>query len=284
MKEFMTNLKAAWDIELQIVQANEEDKVKICKTAVCLTGKTLAQLRKHLLKTKFKNTEEEIWFFKEAKPEILSKLIYYDKLYHIEVRRPMGREKIIRKYLETELMYLEHSSLTYTEFYLYLRSGQTLHDELYFTRNKQNTDNDCIAKRFDLDPNLSTGYDVKVAKIMANEQLISYLDKEIHKLRGDNLKHPNISSKIHVLEWTGPKTGMVELIYGLAQAGTFNHGKADHKDIAGYFEQVFNVSLGNFYKTFEKIRMRDCGPTTFLDSVKLKLLDYTDKFNELRIN
>lgn len=280
MREFMTDLKATWDHELQKIQANEEHRVKICEAALCISRKALADLRVHLLKIKFKNKEEEIWFFKEAKPDMLSKLIYYDKLYHLELRRPVGREKLVRKYLEAEMMYLERSYETYTEFYLYLRTGQTLHDERYFTRSKPCSYNDCIANRFDADPNLSTGYDCKIAKIMAHDLLLSYLDKEIHILKGTTSRTPNL----HALEWTGSKTGMVELIYGLAQAGIFNDGKADYKEIASYFEQVFNLSLGNFYKTFEKIRMRESGPTTFLDSVKLKLLDYSDKFNQLRID
>ncbi|MDB5014291.1 MAG: RteC protein, partial [Daejeonella sp.] len=55
-----------------------------------------------------------------------------------------------------------------------------------------------------------------------------------------------------------------------------------YKEIVYYFEKVFNISLGNIYKTFEKIRMRESGPTTFLDSCKTKLIEYADKFNELR--
>ncbi len=179
MREFMTDLKAAWDHELQKIQANEEHRVKICEAALCISRKALADLRIHLLKIKFKNKEEEIWFFKEAKPDMLSKLIYYDKLYHLELRRPVGREKLVRKYLEAEMMYLERSYETYTEFYLYLRTGQTLHDERYFTRSQPCSYNDCIANRFDADPNLSTGYDCKIAKIMAHDLLLSYLDKEI---------------------------------------------------------------------------------------------------------
>jgi hypothetical protein len=86
------------------------------------------------------------------------------------------------------------------------------------------------------------------------------------------------------LQWTGPKIGLVELIYALAQAGVFNNGKADYKEIAQHFETMFNIPLDNIYKIFEKIRLRECGPTTFLDSVKVKLIDYTEKFHQLRIN
>ena len=50
MREFMTDLKAAWDHEIQKIQANEEHRVKICEAALCISRKALADLRIHLLK------------------------------------------------------------------------------------------------------------------------------------------------------------------------------------------------------------------------------------------
>lgn len=284
MKDFMTSLNAAWDFELQEIQATEEHIVKVCEAALTITRKALAGLRAHLLTAEFKDKEEEIWFFKEAKPQLLSKLIYYDKLYHLELRRPIGREKLVRKYLENEILHLERSYDVYSDFYLYFRMGQTSNDEQYFMRSKLSNYNDCEVHGFDSDPNLSTGYDCKVAQILAQDMLVSYLNKEIYKLKERSAPGHDLGYPHHRLEWTGSKTGLVELIYGLAQSEVFNHGKTDYKEIAQYFERVFNISLGNIYKTFEKIRMRECGPTTFLDNVKVKLVDYTDKFNEYRVN
>lgn len=37
----------------------------------------------------FKDTSEEIQFFKVKKPLLFSKLIYFQKIYHIELRRPV---------------------------------------------------------------------------------------------------------------------------------------------------------------------------------------------------
>ncbi|MFD2164506.1 RteC domain-containing protein [Paradesertivirga mongoliensis] len=283
MKEFMTQLNAVWDFELQKIQASEEHIVRICERVLTITRKALADLRTHLLIAEFKDKEEEIWFFKEAKPQLLSKLIYHEKLYNLELRRPLGRDKLVRKYLENEILHLEHSYESYTEFYLYFRTGQTTNDEHYFLRTHQSCFNDCEAHGFDSDPNLSTGYDCKVARILAQDMLVTYLNREIYKLKGHASVHKHHDSA-HSLEWTGSKTSLVELIYGLAQAGVINHGKSDYKEIAHSFERLFNTSLGNIYKTFEKIRMRETGPTTFLDTVKVKLIDYTDKFNEYRVN
>ena len=284
MKKFITDLTAAWDNELQIIQANEEQIIKICEAAINVTKKALSELRAELLRTDFQSKDEEIWFFKEAKPSILSKLIYYDKLYHLEIRRPLGREKLVRKYLENEMLHLEHSYDSYSEFYFYYRTGQSSLDELYFTRGLKSESSNCEATAFDADPNLSTGYDCKVARIIAQDMLLQYLNSEIRRLKGISFTSSTHVPQNSNLQWTGPKIGLVELIYALAQAGVFNNGKADYKEIAQHFETMFNIPLDNIYKIFEKIRSRECGPTTFLDSVKVKLIDYTEKFHQLRIN
>jgi len=285
MKAFISELKICWDNELQRIQANEEHILKICDAALGITHRAMKELRTQLIETEFKEKEDEIWFFKVAKPDFISKLIYYDKLYHLEIRRPIGREKLVREFLENEMAHLEHSYENYTSFYIYYRTGQTSLDEEYFTRRHKTNDNTYEILGFDSDPNLSTGYDLKIANILAQDKLLGYLNIEIDKLNGmSNHNSSHIYSTNYNLEWTGSKTGLVELIYALAQAGVFNHGKTEYKEIAYYFEKVFNISLGNIYKTFEKIRMRECGPTTFLDTCKTKLIDYTDKFNQLRIN
>lgn len=47
---------------------------------------------------------------------------------------------------------------------------------------------------------------------------------------------------------------------------------SDLKQIATYFESVFNVSLGDYYRTFLEIRIRKSGRTNFIDDIKQKLI------------
>ncbi|REC67801.1 hypothetical protein DRF58_14620 [Epilithonimonas hispanica] len=46
-------------------------------------------------------------FFKELKPQILSKLIYHNCVLKIETKKPNGGEKIIWKYYESQLAKLK---------------------------------------------------------------------------------------------------------------------------------------------------------------------------------
>ncbi|MDB5014205.1 MAG: tetracycline regulation of excision, RteC, partial [Daejeonella sp.] len=228
MKEFVLEVKASWENERQKILAREENVIKICELVLSLTRSTIKKVRDYLLKNGFNNVQEEIWFFKEAHPAFLSQLIYYDKLYHLELRRPVGRVKLVRKFLENEMIHLEHSYENYTDFYFYYRTGQTSLDQEYFTRRIEPIIINYDSLGLQFDPSSSTGYDLKIATILAYDMLLSDLNRELY-----NLKVGNIASSFclpmssNALRWTGSKTGLVELIYALALLGVFNNGKRE---------------------------------------------------------
>ncbi len=48
-------------------------------------------------KKALKDIEEESHFFKKVKPNIVSKLIYYNAIYKIETKKPYGGDKASKK-------------------------------------------------------------------------------------------------------------------------------------------------------------------------------------------
>nr|WP_288669416.1 RteC domain-containing protein [uncultured Bacteroides sp.] len=62
-----------------------------------------SQLRKLVSDYVFPTNEEEIRFFKEIKPNILDKYLYFRKVYNIEMKCPIGNNEIIKEYLNQEL-------------------------------------------------------------------------------------------------------------------------------------------------------------------------------------
>ena len=50
----------------------------------------------------------EIIFFKIIKPKLFSKLIYYRKVYNIEMMRPNGQDCVLKNYFINELNQLEN--------------------------------------------------------------------------------------------------------------------------------------------------------------------------------
>ncbi len=133
-------------------------------------------------------------------------------------------------------------------------------DEKYFTRGT------ALKQRIENDERFSTLGDEKVTRILTNELIKVYVFEAMQKIKsGLDNKIPNIS-------WTGSKTDLIELIYGLHASGVFNKATADLKQIASYFEAVFNVSLGNYYRTFQEICLRKSGQTNFLDQLRTDLI------------
>ncbi|RQP15228.1 MAG: tetracycline regulation of excision, RteC, partial [Parapedobacter sp.] len=95
----------------------------------------LSEVKEYVLKRGFKNTNEEIRFFKYQKPAIVAKLIYYNAIYKIETKKPYGA-KPIRKYLNKELKKLKRFFDNNLEFYKYYRNNNSFLDEKFFVRGK----------------------------------------------------------------------------------------------------------------------------------------------------
>lgn len=89
-------------IDLEIDNISERSE-----KALGIIIKTIESLRAVLSKLKFKSDTEEIKFFKEIKPQFTSKLIYYNTIFKIEMKRPNGGTRIVKKYYNNELVKLK---------------------------------------------------------------------------------------------------------------------------------------------------------------------------------
>ena len=56
------------------------------------------ELREFIHQYTFQDTDEEIEFFKNTKPFILSKLIYFNDVYLLEIRKPNGSKEVLKEY------------------------------------------------------------------------------------------------------------------------------------------------------------------------------------------
>ena len=73
---------------IQELEIESDCPIKRIEAVIQLVIQSLSDLKKFVLKNDFKNTEEEIHFFKYQKPIIVSKLIYYNTVYKIETKKP----------------------------------------------------------------------------------------------------------------------------------------------------------------------------------------------------
>ena len=269
------------EIEKQIKLIERDEKNEITKSTQILKflESKLEELKSFIVQYDFKTQEEEILFFKEIKPKIISKLIYYMSVYKIEINRPKGSCSTVETYLLTELDTLRHYFDRNIEMYHYYRTGCTHFDKIYFLRHRDTDIPVNIACfYFERDVRFSTGYDYKIAKIMANDLLEPYIKSQLAKLKEDS----EIEHEIHTVNktretWTASKTDLVELIYALDAVKCINYGNINLKALTSYLEDVFNVNIGDIYRIYLEIRERKGNRTQFLDRLRDKLTERMDE-------
>jgi hypothetical protein len=196
------------------------------------------------------------------------------------MKRPNGGSRIVKKYYNNELVKLKAFFDNELEFYKYYRSGSTYLDHKYFLRSKFDIKMSLSSYYFEADTNFSTSHDYKVAKILANDLIQLYLENNLvligSKDNGEkSQRKPNLK-----MIWTSPKVALIELVYALHTEGVFNNGAADLKDIAEYFEHIFEIDLGQYRRTFLEIRTRKADRAKFLTTLNkglLKRMEDTDE-------
>lgn len=204
--------------------------------------------------------------------------MYYNKIYVIESKFPTGSDVAQKEYLYNELNSLTFYFSRNLDFYQYYRSKSTYLDRYYFTRNQNDLRICTDSSHIDKDPLYSTGYDFKVAKIITNELLKIYLTNRLQELeRIVQRKADNGLITETVLRWTGSKRALVELIYALEANGDFNKGTATLKEIAGYFENVFSIDIGDLYHSYLEMRSRKINRTRYLETLQKSLLRRMDE-------
>jgi len=278
MKSLAASLKAEVDKRLALIQAENSNQVKAAQEAIKLLISSLEKLKTACLQYNFESKSEEIEFFRNTKPQLACLLIYYNEIYTIESNKPFGSKKTLRKYYNKELLKLEKFFRENLEFYRYYRRGNNSLDKKYFLRGKYDIQVSLDSSYFQADHRFSTSHDYKVAQILANEKIKGYLEAEMAKLENNESQSQKNTTKFP--KWTGSKVALTELLFALHTEGVFNNGKAELKELASFFEAVFQVDLGQFHKTFLEIRERKSERTKFLNALKENLIIRMEQADE----
>lgn len=239
----------------------------------------LLSVKKLIAEEKFKNDAEEINFFRNTKPQILGRLIYYNKVYRTETACPVSNGKMYNNYFSKQLTnlkreYIEH--ICNSDFYRYYRSGRTDRDNSYFKRGNINYHDGLNSIVFEMDPSFSTFFDYKVSRIIANELLYSYLLTKINPDENPDLILQNSESYKDIF-WTDSKNSLIELIYALHASGAISHGKIGIRKISLMFQILFRIPLNDLHHSFHRMKTRSGSRTAFLDQLRTSLEEYMDK-------
>lgn len=261
LKQFAEELKVRMEAEIDTILSEQPDELRRTSLLIECVGRYVGELKRYVVKYKFRTIKEEIAFFKHIKPDFVNRLFYFKKLFKVQLFETANPNESKLRFYRKQLQRIQRSLDRHREFYQYLLSRADENDELYFSRTRSS------AKTVMLDERFSSKYDHILSRIQSMEMIGSYLLTAIQKI-----ENPGPEPMTSALTWTGAKTDLVELIYALQSAGVFNNKGADVKQIATHFEDVFNVSLGNYYRVFQDIRLRKTNQLKFLDMLREGIL------------
>ncbi len=270
MIEYITNLKKEVDARIEQIESSEDNILKRSLAGSQVLGEAFNRLKSFILIYTFKNEEEEILFFKDIKPKFCYRLIYYRKIFNIEMNRPLAGFDAQKEYLNKELNAINEYTTKRLDFIRYYRSGSTHLDSLYFLRGKMYTEQYLETFYYELDPHFCTNCDFKVAKILANDMLLVYLMQELEFLETSKSRLGHFSFPSTKITWKGTKTELMEQLYSWDSLGSF--GDIPLTQLSDYIQNVFNTQLdNNLSRAFSDMKIRLI-PTPFLDKLKNALL------------
>lgn len=262
--KFSERLYADLSRELNEFVLEEDNAIKRLEKSVHSCLKYLKRLKDFCKEHDPVTPAEQIEFFKKIKPKFKSRLIFYQSLLNIETRKPIGEEQAICAFLANELKILHHFFESNLAFYQYVRTEATYLDEYYFVRGAYDVHLDPDQCVIDFDPAFSTTHDHKLAQVLASELLQDYLQQDILRIT-QREAIAQTDAEFLDFDWKQTKCALIELIYSWHATDAF--GKKSLKSIVKFIERAFNVSLGNFYDTYDWLCGR-ASPTIYIDEMK----------------
>jgi hypothetical protein len=284
MEGFISDLWFEMNSKIELAK---NQNTKYVPVAIKIIESYIEQLKEFIDKNEFQSIPEEIYFFKILKPRFCSMLIYYAKVQHYEMEKPVGSIEEKKEHINAHLNNLTRYFKKHLTFYQYIKNENTHLDEIYFIRSnaKKNVSYDNFT--IDIDFRYCTGYDNRIAVFQANENLEKYFYNEMNLLLNpvQNAIQSHIPQNTHYetdyekfnLHWTESQSALTELIYALHESKVFNEGETTILDITKCLEMAFNVRLSNVHRSFVEIKNRKNERLKFLDGLVNRLNSFIER-------
>jgi hypothetical protein len=134
------------------IQLNKikKDNIKNSKEFILWAEIKIEELHEWLKSYEFVQESDEIEFFKEIKPCIISKLIFQKEIFRVATNIPSGNKLSLKFYKEEHKKFAKNLTID-SRFYSYYRSNSNDLDSMYFTRKTKKSffETDCCQIGFD---------------------------------------------------------------------------------------------------------------------------------------
>ena len=166
----------------QIKSLHEGDLLITYTNCIEVVQKAIAELRSLFLE-KDQSQIDLVIFFKYIKPQFFSHLIFYSKLYQIEINKPDSGIDELAEYFMKNLNPVKSFERRNKEFIRYYRCGATFLDSDFFLPGKKQLLVYFNPFYSDADQSFSTSHEHKVALMLSHLYLKDFLIEEIKKLK-----------------------------------------------------------------------------------------------------
>jgi hypothetical protein len=272
MRDFTQQLHEKLLIKLQDLDKNYDPLILPDRRLDLIVG-AIEEVKQKLITHRFLSEDEEVHYFKSILPVTLSLYIYYSDRIEWDRIRLQGSPEC--RYAFTDRLYsqAENFRSVNRDFYEYCRDGKSYLDRFYFLRDSPGNRERVYSLRSIIDPCSPTIHCEMLATLIAFSKLEHELKMNVAENNGASSSAKTGKLK---LRWTAKQIDLIELGYGLKETCSLNDGKASLNDIFDFFEESFEIDLGNTSRLFQDIIGRKAGNTIYLDLMKEKLRQKID--------
>lgn len=237
-----------------LVQSEKTD-LNMAEDGISLCIRTLSKLQKQVDENDFEDSQSEIEFFRNIKPLPMSYLIYFTEVRSCELMLPKAGNSHKIRFLEKEIKKINKFFSANNSFVNYMEQNHTYLDHEFFSRKGRKDFSFSPTINYYQNPEFSTSHDMLWSKVQALYRYIHYIREKLELIQPGSIGNFR-ERQPKLLVWSGSKISLVEIIYALYNAGDINHGTADLKTLFAAFEDIFNIKLDNFYKSYGEMKAR----------------------------
>lgn len=251
---------------------------ELLKEKIKISKRLLHELRLHIRVNNFSTQEDEIHFFKHVKPKLCGEIKYYRSQLSFIIEKPNATICVQQEYIKAALKKLESKKKKNIIFYKYYKNSENLLDDKYFVRTDGQFDLFSSNDDFCLDPEFNTTHDMLAFEVITYDLLTQFYITELDILKREDISCPDNKQEKTIKkpskQWTASKADLVELIYALHHSRAIENGNTEIKELASFIEEIFNIKLGDVYRTFNDVRSRKINQTKFIDKLKNSLVEH----------
>lgn len=252
-------------IDLDAILHGNEAMNEKAKKGVSLIKEKLSAIRKRVNDLGFKSEEDEIFFFRNIKPQIHGYLIFFSILAEIETSKMLMTEDELNTLINKKFSKFRKVMRDNSEFVAYYSQNMTHLDKTYFLRATEIVNVTSHITSVLLDPDFNTVYDVVLANLYAMQLLQNHLF-----IPGQISE--DFRKKMPTLKWTASKSDFIEFIYGLQASLAVNNGEVEIKELCRAIQSIIQVQIDDPYRIFIDLSNRKIAHMKFIPKMEEGLL------------